>query len=238
MVSKLQLTVTLFVGLLACSNSLSPLSDDNRSGTMEKRQGSPVTSCEDFPNDSNEYLQDRSDCVNIPAIYTTIRTLVYDYARNNKANRALLENTLDDFCNSVCYDDVVLYYTNCSKDALDFYQNVVCGRDGGTYCAIAGLEELANGDINPLEIDLQCTTDGDVCPRQECIDILEGISQSLGCCAGSLFNNSLNDYPYTLSEDYEKCNLILPAVCSGYAFLPAKTIVAALVFLALLIFAF
>ena len=243
MLSKLELTVTLFVGLLACSNSLSSPNDDIRSGKTEKRHDSSDASCDDFP----EYLVDSSDCVNIEQIPVVIHQLENDLAYNTKANRDLLETTLDGFCNTECYDHVVFYYTNCNlspslaRQQLYVYQNLVCGRDGGTYCAIAGLEKLANGDINPLEIALQCYTDGYVCPREECIDILEGISRSLDCCAGTLFNSSVSIYSLylsTLEVYYKKCNLTLPAPCSGYAFVPAVTVVIALVLLVLLLLAF
>ena len=247
MVSKLELTVILFVVLLARSNSLSSLSDDNRGGTMEKRQDPPFLGrCDAYPDNFQEYLQDSSECVNIAEIPVVIRDLEGDLAANTKANRRLLRNTLDGFCNTACYDNVVFYYTSCvdfGQDQLNLYQNAVCGRDGGTYCAIAALEDIANGDINTLEIELQCDTFySDACPRQECIDVLEGISNRLGCCAGSLFNNSITDFsPFlsTLDEEYyERCNLTLPAPCSGHAFLPAKPVVIALVLSALLLFAF
>ena len=244
MVSKLVLTVTLFVVFLACSNSLSFPTDDNPNGKMEKRQDPPEVGCEDFP----EYLEDSSDCVNIDLIPDVIGLLESDLTYNTRDFRGLLETTLDGFCNTECYDNVVYYYTNCSlppsiaQDRLDLYQNVVCGRDGGTYCAMAGLEEIANGNINFVDIELQCNTDEAACPRQECIDILESISNSLGCCAGNLFNSSVTEdspFLYTVNEVYyEKCNLTLPAQCSGYAFVPAKPVVIALVLSALLLFAF
>ena len=253
MASKLSLTVAIFVGLLASSNSLSSPNDDNRSGKTEKREDSDCDmTCDDFP----AILDESSDCVNIQQIPIVIDQLQSNLSLNTMANRELLGTTLDGFCNTECYDNVVFYYTNCTlnappvpppvvEDKLDLYQNLVCGRDDDdTYCAVAVLEDLADGDINPLEIKLQCNTDADVCPRQECINILERISDSLGCCAGSLFNSSVTwNSPFlnTLNEEYyEKCNLTLPVDCNsnGCAFVSAKPFVIALVPLALLLFAF
>ena len=206
--------------------------------------------CDDFP----AYLEDSSDCVNIQQIPIVIGQLESNMSLNTMANRELLETALEGFCNTECYDRVVFYYTNCTlnqppmppvivEDRLELYQNLVCGRDdGGVYCAVAVLEDIADGDINPLEIELQCNTNADVCPRQECIDILERISDSLGCCAGSVFNSSITeDSPFLkiLDEDYyAKCNLTLPVQCSGCAFVPANPVFIALVPLALLLFAF
>ena len=162
MVSKLALTVTVFVGLLARSNSLASPSNDSRSGKQEKRQNpsepSSDLACDDYP----EYLEDSSDCVNIDLIPVVIASVANNFALNTRDYRNLVEDTLDDFCDTQCYDNTVFLYSNCTanqppipsyaQDKLDLYQNVVCGRDGGTYCAIAGLENIANGDINPLEI--------------------------------------------------------------------------------------
>ena len=193
-----------------------------------------------------EYLRPATyrEGVYINLIPGVIGLLEADLTYNTKDFRGLLESTLDGFCNTECYDNTVFYYTNCSEsqDGVDLYQNVVCGRDGSTYCALAGLEEIANGDINFVEIELQCNTDEDDCPRQECINILERISNSLGCCAGNLFNSSITEdspFLFTLNEVYyEKCNLTLPAQCSGYAFVPAKPVVIALVLSVLLLFSF
>ena len=252
MVSNRELTVALLLGLLACANSLASPSKDDRSGKVEKSQDSSEPSstltCDDYP----EYLEDSSECVNIDGIPDVIAAVEGNLALNTKDNRNLVQNTLDDFCNSQCYDNTVFLYSNCTaagppipsfaQSRLDLYEYVVCGRNGGTYCAIAGIEDIANGDINQLEIELQCNTDEHDCPRQECIDILERISENLGCCAGNLFNRSISSLSPFLSilddEYYENCNLTLPAPCSGSGFVSTTPVVGGLVLFVSLIFAF
>ena len=232
MACKLEpISALFFLVLVACSNSVasSPQRHDDSGLTAEQGRQLPSNlDCGNYP----ELLEDNSECVNTFEIRSMINALV-DPADNTDFNRNLLRATLDSFCNTQCYNNTIFYYTTCSESesSVQFYQNVACARNGDDYCSLALYEELASNDINDFEIELQCNTDeSDICPRQACIDILEGISRSLGCCAGNLFNNSITSSSVVpLYINYEVCNLTLPAQCAGSTSLPAKLVVASLV---------
>ena len=173
-----------------------------------------------------DLLYNNSECVSALQIDDFVATLVTLPSYNTGANRNLLQSTLDGFCNTACLENVIFYYTNCflgssSQLFIDFYNNIACGRNDGTYCIITLLVKLDNNDINLFEIDLQCN-DGntDTCARQECRNILQEISNSLGCCAGSLFNQSSS---FVVSDDYyDNCGLSLPLQCDGSSVVTAS----------------
>lgn len=133
----------------------------------------PSDSCScDWPQSCPYTEPSINFCTNIPPFNATLLNLVCS--------------------NPSCIDPVVdCYRANCSEERALFYQDVICSRNNqGELCwnllESAVLQQSVN--CQTCHNSLTCTS--------SCNDTLNGIMDSLGCCAGVYLNNT--NIPVTL----------------------------------------
>lgn len=121
----------------------------------------------------------------------------------------VLEPYLDELCAPYCLEPIttVLKCRN-EEQSANVFENVVCRRDGGTYCLIKLLQANASGSplVPTCALNRACSS--------SCAQTLRTLQERAGCCAASYYKtpgSSLDTY----SAQFTTCGVSLGNTCQG-----------------------
>lgn len=187
---------------------------------VEKRQSGSLTSCGEL---QAELYINGTTCPQLYAFTDVIYLLTNpgSTAWNTADNRAWLADILDEFCTGVCLDYTIQYYNqNCSSPSPDFnmqqiiiYQNYYCGsrlsgiQKSRQYCLVESMDYIDS--VTYLDVYIQCTTASkDFCSPM-CMQELQAVQDSLGCCAVNLYNTTGTDLTAAFESFFDNCEVPL-----------------------------
>ena len=196
------LTVTILFGVANSSRPLANVVDKLiphlQTGAKETRQDTctlPTTypqSCTDAANDVANLLMS---------------------ADTNPENINLddLNSALGEFCTTECIGPQVEFY-RClgEQDFANLFNSAYCGQNGDSYCIVSLLTGVNDNSVP----EITCTV-GSTCDSS-CQSTLQRAADYLGCCAASLYNNTLSPFSALISpQDFATCDVSLGQMCAG-----------------------
>ena len=168
----------LFTVILSCVEA--QFKKDVMRSLLSPRQS--TSDCDDIlPEMCTEPIEEKSNATNTSDIQDNARFLSFSFSI---------------VCGD-CKDEYIRYF-ECEGDdeIIEEIRGVYCAvNDDGEYCAVVYLDELASEFESCEDCKTYC-------------DIVEYLSNSLGCCAASLAR-------YDLFIDVRDCNTDLGEPCSG-----------------------
>ena len=126
-------------------------------------------------------------------------------------------DTLDSILNTLCAMDCIVAivdYYEClgEADLADFFRSAYCGQNDGRNCIALLINGIMRGDVVSIA---NCALDGNC--ASSCRDWLQDAADFLGCCTGSLYNNTASPYLMLITPDqFVACNISLPEECPAY----------------------
>ena len=164
----------------------------------------------------------RQDGCTIPTDYPSscttaankVTSLLLDVASNPQSiDSNALNSALEDYCTSECISPQVEYYQCLGQpDFADLINNADCGQNDGSYCIVSLLVGISDGSVA-----LTSCTQGSTCDSS-CQSSLQRTADYLGCCAASLYNNSVSPFTVFISpQDFAACDISLGRMCVGPA---------------------
>ena len=195
------LTITILFGVASSTrplvnvlNKLIPLQTSEK-GTRQDGCVFPTT----YPKSCND------------AAIALSKLVVNAFANLEAIDPDAFNSALGDYCTMECISPQVEYY-RCSdqQELADYVNSAYCGQNSGSYCTVSWTAGISDNSV----IFTSCLQ-GSTC-ESSCQSSLQRTADYLGCCAASLYNNTISPYSNLISpQDFATCDISLGQMCPG-----------------------
>ncbi|XP_019856847.1 PREDICTED: uncharacterized protein LOC109585285 [Amphimedon queenslandica] len=168
-------------------------------------------------------FQSDGKCLNIIELLDFIVKLVHgdENLQNNEANRKILKEGLESYCDTDCIQIITSYYSACAgvEEAIHqlfLFKMLYCAKDGGDFCLVKGLDKMEKGEVSKYKLRIYCVAPEFFCPRESCKKAVNEAKTGLGCCCQNLFNiegSPFRDLIPNFIVRFMECKIELPKMC-------------------------
>ena len=170
-----------------------------RRGMIEAKQSEQCSLPDSYPQECLTASEDFLDLItNAPSL--------------EDINLDRLMDSLDVICTSRCIGPELEFY-EClgQQDFADLFSRGYCGQSGGRNCFVLWIEGVNSQSV----VGVSTCSLGGTCD-QTCEDSLQTTVDTLGCCAASLYDNSVSPFAILITpQQFATCGVDLGDMCVG-----------------------